>query len=231
MHRQRRFDSPIHETLAIGLCLAFVGGFLDAYTYFLRGGVFANAQTGNLVLLGIEFAEKNFLGAFYYLIPVGAFFAGVLITELLKNRFTATAFLEWQHIVLLAEILLLCAVGFLPAETPDAIINVTVSFICSLQVNSFRATRGLPYASTMCTGNLRSAAEQCYRFLSGDRPAGRNMARYLMIIFAFCIGAAGGAFLSRIWGTFSILLCCAVLGIVFLAMLFGGAVAAPTRGE
>ena len=229
MRRKSRFDIPIHETLAIGLCLAFVGGFLDAYTYFLRGGVFANAQTGNLVLLGIDLAQKNFLGAFYYLIPVGAFFAGVLITELLKNRFNTTAFIEWQHVVLLAEILLLCVVGFLPEGIPDAIVNVTISFICSLQVNSFRATRGLPYASTMCTGNLRSAAQQCYRFLCGERAAGRNMARYLVIILAFCAGAACGAFLSRIFGTFSILLCCLILGAVFLAMLFGGAKGAASR--
>lgn len=231
MRKTSRFDIPIHETLAIGLCLAFVGGFLDAYTYFLHGGVFANAQTGNLVLLGIDLAQKNFRGALYYLIPVGAFFAGVLLTELLKSRFTATAFVGWQHIVLLVEILLLCMVGFLPEQIPDAIANVAISFICSLQVNSFRTTRGLPYASTMCTGNLRSAAEQCYRFLCGDRPAGRNMARYLVIILAFCAGAAFGAFLSRRAGSLSILLCSVLLGSVFLAILFAKTPAASSQKQ
>ena len=38
------------ETVLIGSLLALAGGFLDAYTYICRGGVFANAQTGNIVL-------------------------------------------------------------------------------------------------------------------------------------------------------------------------------------
>src|SRR5580658_6145873 len=42
------------EDLPTGLLLAGVGGFLDAYTFVGRGGVFANAQTGNIVLLGVR---------------------------------------------------------------------------------------------------------------------------------------------------------------------------------
>ncbi|MEF9840560.1 MAG: DUF1275 family protein, partial [Lachnospiraceae bacterium] len=42
-------STRISETFLIGAILAMVGGFLDAYTYLCRGGVFANAQTGNLV--------------------------------------------------------------------------------------------------------------------------------------------------------------------------------------
>ncbi len=47
------------ESLILGLFLAFVGGFLDAYTYVARDHVFANAQTGNIVLLGINIMEKT----------------------------------------------------------------------------------------------------------------------------------------------------------------------------
>ena len=47
------------ESLRIGLILAAAGGFLDAYTYISRGGVFANAQTGNIVLLGVNAADKQ----------------------------------------------------------------------------------------------------------------------------------------------------------------------------
>ena len=35
------------------MLLAGVGGFLDAYTFVGYHGVFANAQTGNIVLLGV----------------------------------------------------------------------------------------------------------------------------------------------------------------------------------
>jgi hypothetical protein len=42
------------ESLPTGSVLAGVGGFLDAYTFVGYGGVFANAQTGNIVLLGVD---------------------------------------------------------------------------------------------------------------------------------------------------------------------------------
>ena len=42
------------ESFLVAALLAISGGFLDAYTYVCRGGVFANAQTGNLVLLAVS---------------------------------------------------------------------------------------------------------------------------------------------------------------------------------
>ena len=38
--------------------MTMVGGCVDAYAYIVYGGVFANAQTGNLVLLAINMADR-----------------------------------------------------------------------------------------------------------------------------------------------------------------------------
>lgn len=43
MHQKQR---QMSETFRLGALLTVVGGFLDTYTYLSRGGVFANAQTG-----------------------------------------------------------------------------------------------------------------------------------------------------------------------------------------
>ena len=118
--------APAHEMLRVGLCLAFTGGFLDAYTYLLRGGVFANAQTGNMVLMALYAARRDGR-AFYYLLPIAAFLAGVIVTEWLKARLTNAQHIAWQHVVLLAEAILVFAVGFVPRSVPDAVGNVTVS--------------------------------------------------------------------------------------------------------
>ena len=50
------------DNFITGSLLALVGGFLDAYTYLCRGNVFANAQTGNIVLFGAKLAKKDFSG-------------------------------------------------------------------------------------------------------------------------------------------------------------------------
>jgi uncharacterized membrane protein YoaK (UPF0700 family) len=51
------------ENLPTGLLLAGAGGFLDAYTFVGRGGVFANAQTGNIVLLAVAAGERHWQAA------------------------------------------------------------------------------------------------------------------------------------------------------------------------
>lgn len=61
------------DSLRVAMLLALAGGFLDAYTYVTRGGVFANAQTGNIVLFGINLFEGNFIAAKDYLVPIFAF--------------------------------------------------------------------------------------------------------------------------------------------------------------
>ena len=211
--------APAHEMLRVGLCLAFTG-VLDAYTYLLRGGVFANAQTGNMVLMALYAARRDGR-AFYYLLPIAAFLAGVIVTEWLKARLTNAQHIAWQHVVLLAEAILVFAVGFVPRSVPDAVVNVTVSFICSLQVNSFRRTRGLPYATTMCTGNLRSAGEHVFAWAHGDKTAGRAALRYCAVILVFCAGAWAGAVLAGAWGVHAVWACSAALLAAFGLMLAG----------
>ena len=63
------------ESLPVGLLLALAGGILDAYTYLVRGEVFATAETGNLVLLGINLSQGRLNEAAYYLWPILAFAA------------------------------------------------------------------------------------------------------------------------------------------------------------
>ena len=58
------------ESLAVGFLLALTGGLLDAYSYLNRGEVFATAETGNIVLMGINLAQQNWSGALHYLLPV-----------------------------------------------------------------------------------------------------------------------------------------------------------------
>ncbi len=70
---QKKKRGQMSEALLVGALLALAGGFMDAYTYVARGHVFANAQTGNLVLLGIHIADGEWRIAVSYLIPILTF--------------------------------------------------------------------------------------------------------------------------------------------------------------
>ena len=180
---------PAAERLLPVALLTLSGGLQDTYTYLRRGKVFANAQTGNIVLLGQSLFDGDWARAARYLLPVLAFALGVVATEGLRARRGAG---DWQRTVLLLEAAILTVVGLLPPAFPDFVVNVTVSFLCSMQVNSFRLLEGMPYATTMCTGNLRSCAYHLgQRLFAGERAGTGRAARYLWVMLAFCAGAGG----------------------------------------
>lgn len=207
------------ETFRLGALLALAGGFLDAYTYLVRGGVFANAQTGNLVLLGVSLAEGRLERAVHYLIPVLAFAGGVVVAELLKRRGRRRdAGLHWRQTVLAAELLLLILVAFLPQQL-NALANVLVSFICAMQVESFRKVNGNAFATTMCTGNLRSGTERLFLyFTTGEADHRHRAGQYYGIILCFVAGAALGALVSGWLGIRSVLAAGVFLLAAFLLM-------------
>lgn len=207
------------ESFIIGALLAIIGGFFDAYSYLCRGGVFANAQTGNIVLLGVNIAngKMNLVG--HYLVPIIAFSLGVFIAEIIRRFFSKSKF-HWRQIVVIIEILFVVIVAFLP-QKHNMIANTLISFICALQVESFRKVNGSAFATTMCTGNLRSATEQIARwYIDKDKQAITKAIRYLMIIFYFIIGAIIGVFGVKYFSELSVIICSLVLVIVFIMMFW-----------
>lgn len=209
-------NKQMSETYLLGGLLAIVGGFLDAYTYISRGHVFANAQTGNIVLLGLNIAEKSYKQAFYYVIPIIAFVMGVFVAEIIKSRFKQYSKIHWRQIVVLIEALVLGVIALIPQGNKDVIANVAISFVCSLQVQSFRKVNGNAFATTMCTGNLRSATELLVKYNHTKKTSERNKSfQYYGIILLFMIGVILGTILTNRYIEKSVLFCCIILLVVF----------------
>lgn len=213
-----RAGKQVSETFWLGALLAVAGGFLDAYTYLVRGGVFANAQTGNMVLMGLRLAEGEWAAAARYLVPILAFALGVLAAEAVRTRFLRHPAVHWRQLTVLAELVVLAGVAFLP-RTLDTAANVAVAFVCALQVESFRKVNGNAFATTMCTGNLRSGTECLFRFLhTRERKDGARCLQYYGIILFFIAGAAAGVPLSARFGARAALFGSGVLLSAFLLM-------------
>lgn len=208
------------ETYLIGALLAIVGGFLDAYTYICRGAVFANAQTGNIVLMGIKFADGEFEKSLYYLIPIFSFISGVLLSEWIRRRYKSGKHLHWRQIIIIFEIGVLLLVSFIPqTQICNNITNALVSFVCSLQVQSFRKINNNAIATTMCTGNLRSATVYFYSYLeTKDKIKLRKCIEYLGIIMLFIIGGGIGAIITNHFSIKAVLFAIIGLFIVFVLM-------------
>ena len=153
----------ISESIELGILLALSGGFMDAYSYIGRGEVFANAQTGNMLLLGVHLSEGNIPAAIRYLCPVLAFTFGIALADIVRNSgigshlHLAADFLLWQRLFILT------IVSFLP-QSHNLLANSLTSLACGIQVESFRKIHGNGIATTMCIGNLRSGTQNIYTF-------------------------------------------------------------------
>ena len=158
----QKHHGQMSDSMLTAFFVILSGGLQDAYTYCCRGKVFANAQTGNIVLLA--------------------------------------------------------AVGFLP-ETLNTTANAVVSFVCAMQVQTFRKVRGHAYASTMCIGNMRSGTEAlCAYFHTKDREILRKALTYFGVVLLFALGAGIGSIATLHWGAGTIWLSCGLLTVSFLIM-------------
>lgn len=209
------------------LLLTISGGFQDAYTYCFRGQVFANAQTGNIVLLSANLLYGQWARVLHYLIPLTAFVLGTCAAELIRMRFKEARRLHWRQTVLLLEILTLFAVGFVPS---DNIANAMVSFVSAVQVQSFRKMHGKSYASTMCIGNLRSGTELiCSYFRTHEKKLLENALRYGGVLLCFALGAGLGSAASVNLGAKAIFISCVILALAFLLLFLTPIVASDTH--
>lgn len=141
-------EQQMSEAFRNSAFLALSGGFQDAYTYNVRNEVFSNAQTGNVVLMSQHLMAGEWMSGLRYLLPLISFALGVWVAEKIQGKYRYSRKLHWRQGVLLAEIILLFIVGFVPREL-DMLATTLVSFACAMQVQSFRKVHGYSYASTM----------------------------------------------------------------------------------
>lgn len=215
---KRLLHGQMSESFVTAMFLSLSGGLQDAYTYFFRGKVYANAQTGNIVLLSQHLFTGDFLKALHYLIPLVAFASGILAAELFREHFQSLKALHWRQMIVLAEILLLFSVGFFPQEL-NLLANAVVSFSCAMQVQTFRKVNGYAYASTMCIGNMRSGTEAlCAYFHTHDREVLKKALTYFGVIGIFAVGAGLGSVLTARFAEKGIWVSCLLLAVSFLMM-------------
>lgn len=206
------------ESMPLGVLLTVTGGFLDAYTFLYRGGVFANAQTGNLVMLGLKAAQGQWTALLRYFVPVAAFIAGTMLAIVLRSRFQNSR-IHWRQAVVLLEALILAAVVAIPRGEADPAANVLVSFVCAMQVSAFRKIHSHALATTMCTGNLRSGTELIMNYIqTRDRKALKAGLKYYWIVLCFVLGAAAGTILTGWLGALAPVFCIALLLVCILLM-------------
>ena len=206
------------ESFLTAAVLSISGGLQDVYTYVSRGEVFANAQTGNIVLFSQNVFACNWELTIRYLVPVLFFAFGVAVATWIRQSFQNAQRLHWRQIILLIEIVLLFLVGFMPEEQ-NLIANALVSFSCAMQVQSFRKSCQL----CICQYNVYWQSEKwngalCSYRQNHNRQMLYKSFHYFGIIFLFALGAGIGSRFIPILGMHTIWISCLLLLVGFIVM-------------
>ena len=183
--------------------LTALAGFCCAYSTLLDGTQ-SNGHTGNTMKLGISLVQGNPAAFLQALCPLLSCLIGVILCDVVResgnhpNR-------NWHKRTLLAELLALVAMGFLPASTPALLGVSLMAMISGFQLNMFRAWYGGVHNTTICTGALRSLGHFIFSaFSQHNAKAIKTCLAYLGIFLCFPTGAALCALLHPVFATRSI---------------------------
>jgi uncharacterized membrane protein YoaK (UPF0700 family) len=180
---------PPESALSIACLLSLSGGFLDAFTYIGHGGVFANAMTANVVLLGVSAATGYWGQAMNHIPPLIAFLVGVFVAQAIR---LPRLDMRWPALLsLLLETVVLTVIAFLPRDFPDIWIVLSISFAAAVQNSSFTKVRGWAYNSVVTTGNLRKLAETVFAGIVPRRNP--EMLAQAWVFGAICLSFLVGA--------------------------------------
>lgn len=211
----------IQEKLWFFALLIFAGGFYGGYTYSLRGQVFANAQTANLVMMMLSIGKGNWGRALYSLAPFSAYLFGVGLSEYLRqknsgeeNKGPESNGLEnkisqgkqsIEEKLLLFEALICFLLGIMPASWPDQFCQLSLSFICAMQFNIFRKAEGIPMATTFCTNHIRQMGCHLTEAIFFQNEESRKMAKsHGLMLVAFSLGVLTAVLLAKFFGLYCI---------------------------
>jgi uncharacterized membrane protein YoaK (UPF0700 family) len=200
--------------LWFALLLTLTNGFMDAHTYYVRGGVFANVQTGNVIFFAIDMSERKVTAAMAHVWPILAFLVGMALAAHIKSGRVEQRIphpLRWTMAV---QVVALAVIGFVPVTVAHNYVTVPIAFLAAMQMGLFRNIGDLAYLPVATTGNLMRFVESAYDGFIEKRVASRRASGiYGTLILAFTGGALVGAFASREWGAHAIWLAAGILAI------------------
>lgn len=210
-------EATTTTTLRFAVLLTTANGFLDAYTYITRGHVFANVQTGNVILFAIDLSHRSWGSTLGHLWPILAFLVGVLLSAHIRSgrlERLVTYPMRWTMGI---QALAFATVGFVPTTVPNSFVTIPISFLAAMQCTLFRSIGDLTYISVATTGNLMRVMEAGYSVLVEKDDAARVAFRvYAALTATFASGAVLGALASLYWGIHAVWVAAAFLSVTLV---------------
>lgn len=211
-----------HEKRWVYRLLMLIAGFYGGYAMLVRGGVFSNAQTGNIILLMMSLGKGELGKAAYYVIPFVAYLSGTVLSEVLVSQNRAAGKLRWSTMLIVLELLMVALMGFIPATAPHQICQIIINVICAMQFNTFREAEGISITTTFCTNNVRLIGVYLaglFRKDANKKEQRSKLLFYTEMVAYFALGVLIATVACHAMGTYAIWLLLIPLGVLSVSLL------------
>ncbi|HHX04370.1 MAG TPA: DUF1275 domain-containing protein [Tissierellia bacterium] len=212
---QLKLRNNMEDSIAIIRGITFVGGFLNAYCFFTRGGAFGTFHTGNIVRAGVSLVQWDWSGFWAAFLPIIGAFIGALLANTV--RLSAPVDLTFQRRVIFAQLLTFLVIGFLSSDATNGVVNFVVPMVSMFQLSSFRKVKDRVHNSTIMTGNLRTLGQLFFAMIHERTSKSQaDFLSYFLTFNAFFIGVVAGGLISVQIGKIAIWVCALVMLMILI---------------
>ncbi|VMM56897.1 ABC transporter ATP-binding protein [Streptococcus pneumoniae] len=216
------------QSKRLALFLTFCAGYVDAYTFIVRGNTLVAGQTGNVVFLSVELIKNNVSDVRDKVLTLLAFMMGVFLLTIYKEKLRIV---KKPILSLIPLAILSIIIAFVPQTVdniylvPQTVDNIylvpPLAFCMGLVTTAFGEVSGIAYNNAFMTGNIkRTMLAFGDYFRTKHTPFLREGFIFVSLLSSFVLGVVFSAYLTIFYHEKTILGVPIMMSVFYLSMLF-----------
>ena len=206
------------QSKRLALFLTFCAGYVDAYTFIVRGNTLVAGQTGNVVFLSVGLIQQNVSDASAKVMTLLSFMMGVFLLTLYKEKLRIV---KKPILSLIPLAVLSIIIGFVPLSVDNIYLVPPLVFCMGLVTTAFGEVSGIAYNNAFMTGNIkRTMLAFGDYFRTKHTPFLREALIFVSLLTSFVLGVVFSAYLTIFYHEKTILGVPVMMSIFYLSMVF-----------
>lgn len=182
------------QSKRLALFLTFCAGYVDAYTFIVRGNTLVAGQTGNVVFLSVGLIQHNVSYASAKVMTLLAFMMGVFLLTIYKEKLRIV---KKTILSLIPLAILSIIIGFVPQTVENIYLVPPLAFCMGLVTTAFGEVSGIAYNNVFMTGNIkRTMLAFGDYFRTKHTPFLREGFIFVSLLSSFVLGVVFSAYLT-----------------------------------
>ena len=206
------------QSKRLAIFLTFCAGYVDAYTFIVRGNTLVAGQTGNVVFLSVGLIQQNVSDASAKVMTLLSFMMGVFLLTLYKEKLRIV---KKPILSLIPLAVLSIIIGFVPLSVDNIYLVPPLAFCMGLVTTAFGEVSGIAYNNAFMTGNIkRTMLAFGDYFRTKHTPFLREALIFVSLLTSFVLGVVFSAYLTIFYHEKTILGVPVMMSIFYLSMVF-----------